>query len=188
MLEACSLRLATKKNIMVGKKIEEAILKQIQIEEQSSRIYMAMASWCEVNGFPGAAKFLFAHSDEERKHMTKFINYLNDKGGYARLKDLNAPEYKFKSLLDVFEQVFKHEEFVTASINKLFEIAFGEKDFTTSQFLQWYIEEQIEEESLFKGILDKFRLVGNQAGGLFHLDKELEAMAAASPSSSGVAE
>ncbi len=173
---------------MIGKKIEEAILKQIQIEEQSSRIYMAMASWCEVNGFPGAAKFLFTHSDEERMHMIKFIKYLNDKGGYARLKDLDAPEYKFKSLLDVFEQILKHEEFVTASINKLFEIAFGEKDFTTSQFLQWYIEEQIEEESMFKGILDKFRLVGNQTGGLFHLDKELEAMAAASSYNSGVAE
>ena len=166
---------------MIAKKIEEAILKQIQIEEQSSRIYMAMASWCEVNGFPGAAKFLFTHSDEERMHMIKLINYLNDKGGYARLKGLDAPEYEFKSLLDVFEQIFKHEEFVTASINNLFEIAFGEKDFTTSQFLQWYIEEQIEEESMFRGILDKFRLVGNQTGGLFHLDKELEAMAAASP-------
>ena len=81
--------------------------------------------------------------------------------------------------MDVFEQILKHEEFVTESINKLYEIAFNEKDYTTSQFLQWYIEEQIEEESTFKGILDKFRLAGNQTGGLFHLDKELEGLAAA---------
>ena len=162
---------------MISKKVEKAIIHQIQLEEQSSRIYMAMASWSEVNGFSGAAKFLYHHSDEERIHMTKLIKYLNDKGGHATLQTLDTPDSKYKGLLDVFEQILKHEEFITASINKLFEIAFTEKDFTTSQFLQWYIEEQIEEESLFKGILDKFRLAGNQTGGLFHLDKELDALA-----------
>ena len=162
---------------MISKKVEKAIIHQIQLEEQSSRIYMAMASWSEVNGFSGAAKFLYHHSDEERIHMTKLIKYLNDKGGHATLQNLDTPDADYKGLLDVFEQILKHEEFITASINKLFEIAFTEKDFTTSQFLQWYIEEQIEEESLFKGILDKFRLAGNQTGGLFHLDKELDALA-----------
>jgi len=162
---------------MISKKVEDAINDQIQREEQSSRIYMAMASWCEVNGYSGAAKFLYTHSDEERLHMTKLIKYLNDKGGYATLQSLKMPENKFDNLLDVFEQILKHEEFISESINKLFETAFNEKDFTTSQFLQWYIEEQIEEESLFKGILDKFRLAGNQTGGLFHLDKELDALA-----------
>jgi len=171
---------------MISKKVEEAIIYQIQLEEQSSRIYMAMASWCEVNGFPGASNFLYTHSDEERLHMTKLIKYLNDKGGYATLQGLDTPDNKYENLLDVFEQILKHEEFITESINKLFEIAFNEKDFTTSQFLQWYIEEQIEEESLFKGILDKFRLAGNQTGGLFHLDKELDSLAI--PPATGVAE
>ncbi len=171
---------------MISKKVEKALINQIQLEEQSSRIYMAMASWCEVNGFPGAAKFLYTHSDEERMHMTKLVTYLNDKGGYAILQSLEMPQHSFKNLLDVFEQILKHEEFVTESINKLFEIAFNEKDFTTSQFLQWYIEEQIEEESLFKGILDKFRLAGDQTGGLFHLDKELDALAIA-PDAGGTA-
>jgi ferritin len=164
---------------MISKKVEDAINHQIKLKEQSSRIYMAMASWCEVNGFPGAAKFLYVHSDEERMHMTKLIKYLNDKGGFATIQPLEAPVTKFESLLDVFEQILKHEEFITDAINKLFEIAFNEKDFTTSQFLQWYIQEQIEEESLFKGILDKFRLAGNQTGGLFHLDKELDGLAVA---------
>ena len=163
---------------MISKKVEKVLLQQIQLEEQSARIYMAMASWCEVNGFSGAAKFLYSHSDEERLHMTKLIKYLNDKGGYAILQNQEMPEFEFKSLHDVFEQILKHEEFITASINSLFEVAFNEKDFTTSQFLQWYIEEQIEEESLFKGILDKFRLTKGHSGGLFHLDKELEGMAA----------
>lgn len=162
---------------MIAKVVEEALNKQIQLEEQSSRIYMAMASWCEVNGFPGAARFLYTHSDEERMHMTKMIKYLNDKGGYAVLQSLEMPASNFKGLQDVFEKILVHEEFVTESINKLFEVAFNQKDYTTSQFLQWYIQEQIEEESLFKGILDKFRLAGNQTGGLFHLDKELDSLA-----------
>lgn len=165
---------------MISKKVESALVKQIQLEEQSSRIYMAMASWCEINGFQGAASFLYNHSDEERTHMTKLIKYVNDKGGYSILQSHEMPENSFKNLLEVFEKILKHEEFITESINKLFETAFNEKDFTTSQFLQWYIEEQIEEESMFKGILDKFRLAGNQTGGLFHLDKELDALAAAS--------
>lgn len=166
---------------MLNKKVEKALIDQIQLEEQSSRIYMAMASWCEFSGFSGAAKFLYTHSDEERMHMTKLIKYVNDKGGHAIMKNLDAPVNTYKNLLDVFEQILEHEEFVTESINKLYEIAFKEKDFTTSQFLQWYIEEQIEEESIFKGILDKFRLAGNETGGLFHLDKELDALAKATP-------
>ncbi len=162
---------------MLSKKVEQALNKQVMIEEQSSRIYMAMASWCDANGFPGAARFLHTHSDEERMHMTKLVNYINDKGGYAVLEALEMPANKFKNLQELFEKVLAHEEFVTSSINNLYEIAFKEKDYTTSQFLQWYIEEQIEEESLVKGILDKFRLAGNQTGGLFHLDKELDALA-----------
>lgn len=170
---------------MLAKNVEEALINQIQLEEQSSRIYMAMASWCEVNGYPGAATYLYTHSDEERDHMTKLIKYVNDKGGHAALQPLEMPDSKYENLLDVFEKILKHEEFVTESINKLFEIAFNSKDFTTSQFLQWYIEEQIEEESTFKGILDKFRLAGNQTGGLFHLDKELDTLAAAPPAEPG---
>ncbi|MCB0807569.1 MAG: ferritin [Bacteroidales bacterium] len=162
---------------MIKKKVEEALNDQISREEQSSRIYMAMASWCEVKGFQGAAQFLYKHSDEERMHMTKLIKYVNDKGGHAVLKPLEGPDSKFESLLNVFEQILKHEEYITSAINSLYEVAFDEKDYTTSQFLQWYIQEQIEEESVFKGILDKFRLAGNEKGGLFHLDKELESMA-----------
>lgn len=166
---------------MLKEKVEKALIKQIQVEEHSSRIYMAMASWCEVQGYSGAAKFLYSHSDEERMHMTKLLKYVNDKGGHALLLDIKAPDATYKNLLDVFEQILKHEEFVTESINSLYEAAFNEKDFTTAQFLQWYIEEQIEEESVFKNILDKFRLAGNEKGGLFHLDKELEGMVAAAP-------
>jgi ferritin len=166
---------------MLKQRVEKALIDQVKLEEQSSRIYMAMASWCEVNGYPGAARFLYVQSVEERMHMTKLIKYINDKGGHAVLLSQEAPETSFKNLQEMFEKILKHEILVSQKINALYEIAFSEKDYSTSQFIQWYIEEQIEEESTFKGILDKFKLAGNEKGGLFHIDKELGEMAAAAP-------
>lgn len=164
---------------MISKKVEEAINVQIKNEEHSSRIYMAMASWCETKGYRGAADFLYKQSDEERMHMLKFVKYINDRGGYAVLSALEIPASKYDSLLDIFEHVMSHEEFITASINKLYEVSLNEKDYTTGTFLQWYINEQIEEESTVHGILDKMNLVGEDKAGMFHVDKELQAMAAA---------
>jgi ferritin len=128
---------------MINKNVEKAINVQIKNEEHSSRIYMAMASWCEVNGFRGASDFLYKQSDEERFHMLKFIKYLNDRNGYALLSALEVPASKFASLQVMFEEVLKHEEFITDAINKLYEIAQKEKDYTSGTFLQWYINEQI---------------------------------------------
>ncbi len=166
---------------MISKKLEEAINEQIKKEEHSSRLYLAMASWCETNGFPGAAAFLYEQSVEERDHMMKFVHYLNDRGGYSILSDLEKPTFEYKSLLDVFEQVLDHERYITASINELYSITLDEKDYTTGIFLQWFINEQIEEESTMSDILDKIRLIGDAKGGYFHMDKELNTMAAARP-------
>jgi ferritin len=162
---------------MLKKKVEDALVEQIKLEEESSRVYMAMASWCEANGFPGAAKFLYKHSDEERMHMTKLIHYVNDRGGHALLKPLDNPGIQYDSLHEVFEKVLNHEIHVTESINELYHLATSERDYTTGQFLQWYIMEQIEEESLVNGILDKMNLAGGEKGGIFHIDKELESLA-----------
>jgi ferritin len=164
---------------MISKKVEEAINVQIKKEEHSSRIYMAMASWCETNGYRGAADFLYKQSDEERMHMLKFIKFLNDRGGYSVLDSLEVPVSQYKSLREVFDHVLSHEEFVTASINQVYEVSLNEKDYTTGNFLQWYINEQIEEESTVHGILDQMKLLGDDKAGLFHIDKELGAMAAA---------
>jgi len=142
-----------------------------------------MASWCEVNGYPGAAAFLFEHSDEERMHMTKLLGYVNDRGSHATLQALEMPDNNYDSLRDVFQKVLKHEEFVTSEINRLYGLVLKESDYLTAQFLQWYVAEQIEEESLFHSILDKINLTGEERGGIFHIDKELEAMAAAEAAS-----
>ncbi len=164
---------------MIKEAVENAIINQIKNEEHSSRLYLSMASWCQVNGYPGAAAFLYKQTDEERMHMLKFVHYLNDRAGKSRLLALDNPTAEYKSLLDVFEKVMIHEEFITASINDLYEVALENKDYTTGNYLQWFINEQIEEESTMHGILDKMKLAGNEAGGLFHIDKELSTLAAA---------
>lgn len=166
---------------MLSKKIEKALNNQIKVEEHSSRIYLAMAIWCEDKGYPGAAQFLYAQSDEEREHQLKFVHYVNDRGGKAEVMALDAPEVEYDSLHDLFKAVLKHERFVSAEINKVYGLTLEEKDYTTGQFMQWYIEEQIEEESTMQGILDQIELAGGEKGGIFHIDKELAAMAAARP-------
>lgn len=164
---------------MLSKKIEQAINAQIKNEEDSSRIYLAMASWCETNGYPGAANFLYEHSEEERIHQLKLFRFINDRGGHALTLALEEPSTEFNSLLDVFEKIYEHEKFITGCINDLVGLCIKENDFTTSNFLQWYVTEQIEEESLFSSIIDKFNLIKGEKGGMFLLDKELETMAAA---------
>lgn len=161
---------------MVSEKIQKALNDQIMREEQSSRIYLAMASWCETNGFQGAADFLYGHSDEERMHQLKLVHYLNDRGGYATLQKLDETKSEFKSLQDIFEAILEHEKYITGCINDIYELCLKEKDYTTGNFIQWYINEQIEEESLVNTVLDKMKLAGNDKAGLFHIDKELAAM------------
>ena len=164
---------------MIKEAVEKAIIIQIKNEEHSSRLYLSMASWCQVNGYPGAAAFLYKQTDEERMHQLKFVHYLNDRNGYSKLLALDNPSAEYSSLLDVFEKVMIHEEFITASINELYEVALNNKDYTTGSYLQWFINEQIEEESTMHGILDQMKLAGNESGGLFLIDKELATLAAA---------
>jgi ferritin len=161
---------------MIKPAIETALNEQIKREEHSSRIYLSMAIWCEANGFPGAAAFLYRQSDEERMHQLKLVRYVNDRGGKAILKPLDQPKAEYSSLMQVFEEVLKHEQYITSSINDVYEVTLNEKDYTTGNFIQWYINEQIEEESTMKTILDKISLVGADKAGMFHIDKELETM------------
>ena len=159
-------------------KVEEALNKQIQKEEYSSRLYLAMAIWCEVNGYPGVADFLYGHSEEERMHMMKLVRFVNDRGGKTRLFNVEVPPLDYESVLDIFTQIRDHEMYITDSISKLYGLTASEHEYTTGNFLQWYINEQIEEESIFNTVLDKIRLAGADKAGMFHIDKELGGMAA----------
>jgi len=161
---------------MLNPKIETALNNQITKEEFSSRLYLSMAIWCEVNGYPGAADFLYKHSDEERMHLMKMIHYVNNRRGFAHLFAIEEPQSEYASLLDVFTQVLKHEESITEYINDIYGLTVEERDYSTGNFLQWFITEQIEEESLISTILNKIKLVGNDKAGMFHIDKELSEM------------
>jgi ferritin len=165
---------------MLSKKIESAINKQIELEAASSQLYLSMASWAETKSFNGVAAFLFKHADEERFHMIKLLKFVNERGGHALVPALKQPDKEFKTLSVVFEQILKHEIYVSNEINKLVDICLQEKDYTTHNFIQWYVSEQIEEESLARNVLDKLKLIGGDKGGIYFFDRDLGAMAAMS--------
>jgi ferritin len=161
---------------MLSKKIELALNGQIESEAMSSQLYLAMASWAERQGYSGSAKFLYSHSDEERQHMLKLFQYINERNGQAVVPALKQPPKTFNSLNEAFNQILKHEISVSAEINKLVDICLSEKDYTTNNFLQWYVSEQVEEERLAKHIVDRLNLIGGDKGGLYLFDKELEGL------------
>ena len=161
---------------MLSKNIETALNKQIRIEAESSQTYLSMACWAEISGLEGIAQFMFAQSDEERLHMLKLIKYVNERGGHAQITDLKAPKTTYETFKGMFEELYKHEIFVSDSINELVHITFSEKDYATHNFLQWYVAEQIEEEALARNVLDKLNLIGNDKGGMYLFDRDLETL------------
>jgi ferritin len=158
---------------MLKKKIEDICNRQVEREGYSSSLYLGMASWAETNGLGGVAAWMYKQSDEERIHMLKFIKYINERGGKAVIPALKKPAAEFKSVDDVFKEVLKHEEFVTASINEIVALTLEEKDFNTLSFLQWFVMEQVEEEASVRVILDKLRLVGKN--NMYEFDRDIVA-------------
>jgi ferritin len=161
---------------MLKDKIQAALNTQIQIEAFSSQIYLAMASWAETEGLGGAAQFLYKHSDEERMHMLKLVQYVNERGGKALIPQLDQPERDYKSLTNLFQTLLDHEVMVSNEINNLVDICLSEKDYTTHNFMQWYVAEQIEEEALARTIMDKLNMIGEDKGGLYLFDRDIESI------------
>ena len=158
---------------MLHPTIEAALNKQVRSEAESSQLYLAMASWCESQGLEGTAKFFYLHSDEERMHMLKLFKYINERGGHAVVTDLEQPKVEFESLNQVCEILLQHEIAVSESINELVYLCLENKDYTTHNFLQWFVAEQIEEEALARAILDKLNLIGEDKGGLYLFDRDI---------------
>mgnify|MGYP003633398787 FL=1 len=159
---------------MLSKTIEKALNSQIKIEAESSQIYLAMACWAEVKGLEGVAGFMYGQSQEERDHMLKLVKFVNERGGHAQISELSAPNITFNSFKEMFEKLFEHEVFVSESINELVHISLQEKDYATHNFLQWYVSEQIEEEAMARTILDKINLIGDDKGGLYLFDRDIQ--------------
>lgn len=158
---------------MLSKTIEDKLQNQILKEASSSQLYLAMACWADVKGFPGVAQFLYAHSDEERMHMLKLVKFINERGGHASVPALQSPEKHFDSLSAVFKSILDHEIMVTESINDIITACLKENDHTTNNFMQWYISEQLEEESMARSIIDRLEMIGSDTSSLFLFDKEL---------------
>ena len=153
--------------------IEKALNKQIELEASSSQFYLSMASWAESQGLSGTSSFLYKHSDEERLHMLKLVKFINERGGAAVIPALIKPPTTFQSLSNVFESLLEHELNVTESINNIVGLCLEEKDFTTHNFMQWYVSEQLEEEAMARTILDKLNMIGNDKAGLYLFDRDL---------------
>lgn len=168
---------------MLSKKLEKALNDQIRIEAESSQVYLSMASWAEVKGLEGIAGFMYGHSDEERMHMLKLVKYVNERGGHAHISDLKAPKTEFGSFQKMFEELYEHEIFVSNSINELVHVTLQEKDYATHNFLQWYVAEQLEEEALARTVLDKINLIGNDKGGLYLFDRDIQQLTVESAAS-----
>ncbi|MDH3697918.1 MAG: ferritin [Flavobacteriaceae bacterium] len=159
---------------MLSSKMEKALNAQIRIEAESSQVYLSMACWAEVKGLEGISLFMYKHSDEERMHMLKLVKYVNERGGHAHISELSAPDTDFGTFQKMFEQLYDHEIYVSKSINELVQVSIDEKDYATHNFLQWYVAEQIEEEALARNILDKINLIGNDKGGLYLFDRDVQ--------------
>lgn len=159
---------------MLNKKLEDILNAQVQKEDYSSQLYLAMASWAENKGFSGVADWLYAQSDEERVHMLKFVKYINERDGVASIPGMDQPPAEFTNLPEMFDAVLKHEQYITKSINEIVAVCMEEKDFTTLNWIQWFVEEQIEEESSVKNIIDKLNLVGDK--NLYMFDRDIMSM------------
>ncbi|MFC3395770.1 non-heme ferritin [Brenneria rubrifaciens] len=163
---------------MLKKEMTQKLNEQLNLEFYSANLYLQMSAWCGDKGFEGASAFLKAHSQEEMQHMQRLFNYLDDTGNLPILGAIPAPPVEFTSLSDVFKLTYEHEQLITSKINELAHAAMTLQDYSTFNFLQWYVAEQHEEEKLFKSILDKLALVNTDDGGLFFIDQDLKKMSA----------
>ncbi|MFP4025068.1 MAG: ferritin [Thiohalospira sp.] len=155
---------------MLTKKIEKILNDQIEKEGYSSNLYLAMASWADKEGYAGIAQWLFAQSEEERMHMMKFVDFITERGGHAIIPAFEKPPVEFESVNILFHQVLEHEKYITGTINDIVALAIKENDFATHNWIQWFVTEQIEEESSVQTIIDKLTMLGDKNMYIFDRD------------------
>lgn len=161
----------------ISEKIEDILNRQVRNEAEAAQIFLSYAIWADDQGYAGVANLLYRHSGEERDHMMKFINYIQNRGGKAKVTALNAPPEDPKNIQDCFQKLFKHEVDNTTAIYEIVNLAQEEKDWATWNFGQWFVKEQIEEETLVMDLLDKLEIAGGPDAtdeSLLLLDSQLE--------------
>ncbi|MDK2976368.1 MAG: ferritin [Candidatus Marinimicrobia bacterium] len=158
---------------MISKKLEKALNEQINKELYSEYYYLGMAAWFSDQGLDGFANFFKVQVQEERFHAMKMFDYLINRGGKVALEAIQKPPQDFESAEDIFKKAYEHEQFVTKSINDLMDLAIAENDHATRNFLNWFVEEQVEEEASMDELLTKVRMIGSKGHGMLMLDGQL---------------
>lgn len=160
----------------ISDSVEEVLNKQVTKEAEAAQIYLAYGIWADSEGYAGVANLLFRHSGEERDHMMKVIEYIQQRGGKAKVTGLPTPPKDPQNLQECFEKIFQHEVDNTTAIYGIVNQAFEEKDWATWNFGQWFVKEQIEEETLALDLLDKLKIAGGPQAtdeSLLYLDEQI---------------
>ena len=160
---------------MLSKAMAEALNRQIQKEVYSEYYYFAMAAYLTDINLDGFANFFLIQAKEEHDHVIKFFNYINERGGRVIVYGIEEPPNDFASPLDIFEKAYEHEQLVSKSIHEIMDLAIKENDHPSKVFLQWFVDEQVEEESTMDRIVNRIKLVGGEGHGILMIDNELAA-------------
>lgn len=158
---------------MLSQTLQDAINAQINRELYSAYLYLAMSAHFEHEGWPGFAHWMRLQAHEEQEHAERFYAYLLDRGARVTLQAIAQPPVEFGSPLDIFKASYAHEQFITASINAIYDLAVAEKDYATQVMLQWFVSEQVEEEKHASDILTVLERIGDKIHPLLALDHQL---------------
>ena len=161
------------------KNMQDALNTQICSEFSSAYTYLAMSAHCSAQSLDGFASWLRTQAQEEAGHAIKIYDYVEDRGGRVALQAIGQPQAEWKTALDLFQHVLKHERHVTGEIDALYALAIAEKDYASQAFLQWFVTEQIEEEKTATHVVETLKLVGEHREALIMLDRELGTRGAA---------
>jgi ferritin len=157
----------------LSKKMQDAINEQIKEELASAYIYLSMAAYCESINLPGFAQWMRAQTNEEMEHAMKFYEFVHDRGGRVVLQAIDQPPVDFGGPTDVFEKTLAHEQYITGRIHNLYAMAVQENDYASLSTLQWFVDEQVEEEKTATEILELLKMIGDKGQGLIMLDRQL---------------
>jgi len=160
---------------MIKKKIQEALNQQINEEMYSAYLYLAMAAQFDAMNLGGFSHWMEKQAQEEMEHAMKFYRFINERGGRVELKPINGPQIEWDSAAKMMADSLAHEQHITGCIHNLVDLATGEKDYATMNMLQWFVDEQVEEEASVSDIVEKLNLIGDRGQAIFMLDRELGA-------------
>ncbi len=170
---------------MLSSEIESALNEQVNNELYSAYLYLAMAAWFEARNLSGFSHWMRLQFEEEQEHALRLFNYVGDRGGTMKLAAIAAPPADWDSPLAVFEFTLKHEQEVSMSINRLVDLCIKHSDHASNAYLQWFVNEQVEEEASVDAIVQQLRLVGDSGHAIFMIDRELGGRQAASEPEAG---